>query len=78
MLMVIFGAGASFDSIPSYPPLKESPLDYRPPLANDLFANRSFMANVVEKFEHCQAIIPYLRNQEGGSIERILQQFQGA
>jgi hypothetical protein len=50
MLMVIFGAGASYDSCPTYPPPNANVPDasedarlngyYRLPLANELFASR--------------------------------------
>ena len=37
MLMVVFGAGASYDSVPAHPVGVE---DIRPPLAKDLFQDR--------------------------------------
>lgn len=88
MLLVIFGAGASYDSIPSKPlPLPftgllsneiNAPLaiEFRPPLANELFADRIFMADWVNNFPHCQPIIPYLRNLGGKTVEQVLQELQ--
>jgi hypothetical protein len=70
MLMVIFGAGASFDSSSTYP-VGQGPPDanaedshnafYRPPLAKDLFANRPIFMNSIEAFPQCKPIVPRLR-----------------
>jgi hypothetical protein len=53
MLLVIFGAGASYDSIPTYPPGTHIPTGdtlnkfHRPPLANELFENRPVFAEAI-------------------------------
>lgn len=74
MLMVIFGAGASYDSSSTYPPgasiqvRGESPEfansnDYhRLPLAKDLFANRPMFVEAIDQFPQCKPIIPRLRD----------------
>ena len=80
MLMVVFGAGASYDSVPSRPPNKfpRGTLDHRrPPLANELFDDRPRFAAAMSKFQNCLPIIPYLHNlPEDGSVERVLERFQ--
>src|SRR6266404_3475237 len=74
MLMVIFGAGASYDSCSTYPPgvtisvTGESPdfarlNDYhRLPLAKDLFANRPTFVQAIDEFPQCKTIVPRLRD----------------
>lgn len=89
MLMVIFGAGASYDSCPTYPPGTPVPGTgeqgalnewYRPPLAKDLFANRPMFIKALDEFPQCQAIVPRLRDPAvtGGqaSIETRLQEIE--
>src|SRR5260370_475202 len=65
MLMVIFGAGASFDSCPTYLPGAQVPMSgdqarlnklYRPPLANELFENRPLFAEAIDRFPECRTI----------------------
>jgi SIR2-like protein len=82
MLLVIFGAGASYDSAPTYPPGSPIPTGdslnahYRPPLANELFANRPVFAEAIVRFPECQPIVPQLRTLIGGSLEAVLQELQ--
>ncbi len=73
MLLVIFGAGASFDSVPHLAPDGDSfkPISYasprtiqdrhRPPLASQLFENRPEFVQAMEAFPDCKAIVPLLR-----------------
>ena len=75
MLMVVFGAGASYDSIPSLP--SHHNLHFRPPLANQLFENRDNFAAVVKRFPKCQPIIPLLRHLPPDlSLEQKLEELQ--
>jgi hypothetical protein len=89
MLMVIFGAGASFDSSPTYPagsnlvPPSASDVDRhngynRLPLAKELFANRPLFIDALNAFPECKAIVPRLRGwkiERGDtSIETVLQE----
>jgi len=83
MLMVIFGAGASFDSAPSYP--LESPESrrhgdvdkYRLPLADGLFENRPLFATAVSKLPRCRPINSRLRfRPQDTSVEQELQKLQ--
>jgi hypothetical protein len=48
MLMVIFGAGASFDAVPSRKPVEHHALSERLPLAPELFADRTKMREITK------------------------------
>jgi len=86
MLMVVFGAGASYDSVPAHPAsraIASMPSDEfsgwsdRLPLANQLFENRREFAEDMAHFPQSRPIIPYLLpNQDGISLERVLQKLQ--
>lgn len=78
MLMVIFGAGASYDSCSSFPPEswpRHSVARHRPPLAKELFLQlsefRQFSKLHGGRF---QPLLPYLQEQE--NIEQILEEFR--
>ncbi len=83
MLMVIFGAGASFDSAQSSRiqvvggAIRYDGLPYRPPLANDLFAdrNRAFAAHI-RAYPKMHAILPLLRERSQKSVEEVLESLQ--
>lgn len=85
MLMVIFGAGASFDSCPTYPPGYQGAVyggdasnkDFRPPLANELFENRPMFADAIQSFPQCRPVVPRLMNLGERSIEAVLEDIQG-
>src|SRR3989337_761360 len=79
MLMVVFGAGASYDSVPSRDPKSwpKERLPDRPPLANELFDDRPLFVDAMSRFPRCQAIIPYLRHRsEDVSVEAVLEKLQ--
>jgi hypothetical protein len=77
MLLIVFGAGASYDSVPSRNPRSYSGLERRPPLANQLFDDRALFTDVMKSWPQCQPIIPYLRNLPSGvSLERRLEELQ--
>src|ERR1700721_2550176 len=76
MLMVIFGAGASYDSVPAHPPNIRPYLENRPPLANQLFANRPQFAAALAEFPECHAVVPWLREPKGAPLEGMLQRLQ--
>jgi hypothetical protein len=77
MLMVIFGAGASYDSVSHLPNGRPAALTYRPPLAKDLFARRSNFDEWIQKFPRCNAVIPLLRQAaETGSVESELERLK--
>lgn len=74
MLTVIFGAGASYDSNPSRQPNVVPAVEaYRPPLANDLFADRVLFADSIASFQKLHPIIPRLRHIGGKTVESVLQ-----
>ncbi|MGA7760709.1 MAG: hypothetical protein WCA59_03105 [Candidatus Binataceae bacterium] len=73
MLMVVFGAGASFDSVPSKP-IRAEDIN-RPPLANQLFDTRPSFKSAMARFEKCLPVIPYLQEQHA-SVERVLERLQ--
>jgi hypothetical protein len=86
MLLVIFGAGASFDSVPHIPPDRDSvrPIapfarrlthdEYRPPLANQLFEDRDSFLHALKAFPQCKPLIPRLRGNP--AIEQQLAKFE--
>ena len=79
MLLVILGAGASFDSAPSLPPNDETYRHHsdRPPLASELFGNRDYFGQVLQKYPDCLPITPRLRElKQGHSVEALLQELQ--
>lgn len=76
MLLVIFGAGASYDSVPFLSPAIGAGADeeFRPPLAKDLFGPRQHFLNAMRGFPKMRPIVPWLVQTPGGrSVERILQ-----
>jgi hypothetical protein len=46
---------------------------HRPPLANELFANRPVFAEAILRFRECLPIVPRLRALNGESLEEALQ-----
>jgi hypothetical protein len=87
--MVIFGAGASYDSSATYGmgagPPDATEIDafneyYRLPLAKDLFANRPLFIDAIDEFPQCKTIVPRLRNPDvisgRESIEALLQEIE--
>jgi hypothetical protein len=79
VLLVVFGAGSSFDSVPHLPAPPRSHTEQhwqeRPPLANQLFDTRTIFVELMEQFKDCQPLVPLLR-QPGISIEKKLAEFQ--
>ena len=80
MLMVVFGAGASYDSYPSLrPPTGIFPAeikldDLRPPLADQLFSDKEAFAKTVQSFPDCIPIIPFVRHfPRDSSVEKVLE-----
>lgn len=75
MLMVIFGAGASYDSVPSIPILAEDEHEDRPPLANQLFDTRQIFSRAMARFGRCLPIVPYLQARDT-PVERVLEKLR--
>jgi hypothetical protein len=61
VLLVIFGAGASYDSV-AHLPLSGSGdrilNSERPPLANQLFENRPIFVKAMKRFPDCKSLCP--------------------
>src|ERR1022692_712022 len=76
MLMVVLGAGASYDSIPALwrKPVYES----RPPLANELFEPRDmFSKTMLQVGRSILPIVPLLQNLPvGRTVEQVLEELQ--
>src|SRR6266480_3870803 len=76
MLMVIFGAGASYDSLVDITP-GANDKELRPPLANQLFARRSPFETVVQEYWECRPIITQLRQlAQNTNLEKVLESFR--
>lgn len=80
MLLVIVGAGASYDSVPHFPPFRNDQPTYewresRPPLANQLFEDRPLFVKWLKYFPDCIPIVSRLR-KTGISVEQELARLQ--
>jgi hypothetical protein len=72
VLLVIFGAGASYDSAPDFWPPSQGPLEEdRLPLANGLFDLRPIFVEAADGFPDCKAVLPRLRAKDV-SVEAAL------
>jgi hypothetical protein len=78
MLLVILGAGASYDALA--PDMLDEVtvgdlMEYRPPLAKDLFAPRKSFGAVLDKYPQCAALVGELRRRiaEGAAVEEELE-----
>ncbi len=85
MLLTIFGAGASYDSVdlsvvPSLRRQVEISTIYRPPLANQLFDERDEFVTAMNQYPQMSGLVPRLRraSQSGGgaTIEETLRGIQ--
>ena len=81
MILVILGAGASYDSVPAKSPIEAAygreRLPSRPPLADELFLDINPFAAGLELFEDCHQIVTYLRKPDKGrTIEQKLETLQ--
>jgi hypothetical protein len=77
-MLVILGAGASYDSIPEFAGRQSGEtLLWRPPLATELFANRSSFFDIITKFGPSRPLIYDLRHlPDGASLEEELDHLQ--
>lgn len=69
---MIFGAGASFDSIPYLPP--NGFQQFRPPLANELFAHR--FAGVFNNRKYVKHLPPVIPRMLNGNVERKMEELR--
>lgn len=75
--MVVFGAGASYDSTSSFPLTRFPNHPNRPPLTDQLFEERPEFVRARALFPRCLPIIPYFQNLSGGiSVEQVLERLQ--
>src|SRR5687768_15702053 len=85
LLLVIFGAGASYDSAPTHPPpgsrrarLNQHPNveECRPPLADHLFDDRPDFRQALAEVPDCLPLIANLRHRpDGVTVEAALDEF---
>jgi hypothetical protein len=79
MLLVILGAGASYDSIPAkrLDAREWARHPARPPLADQLFEPRPKFLEALSVFPRIAPIVPYLQQRpEGESVETVLQRLR--
>ncbi len=79
MIMVIFGAGASYDSVPFRPPLHypRNALASRLPLAGELFLDSGIFQKQLVRYPQCHPIVPYLQSPGANdTIESTLEKLQ--
>jgi hypothetical protein len=71
--MVIFGAGASYDSCSTFTDRfgRLVPNVWRPPLADELFSSR--FADQIAAFPQCLPVITNLQQRQGTNVERFLE-----
>ena len=73
MLLIIFGAGASTDSDARWP--MNARQRFRPPLANELFADYPELAEAIQRYADVAPIVPFLRNLGELSLEGRFERF---
>lgn len=76
MHMVIFGAGASYDSNPSRRPHSLMADDGRPPLANNLFDHMAQHLDALRPYPEIRPILNHLRPNPDRSVEQMLEALQ--
>jgi hypothetical protein len=75
MLLVIFGAGASYDSMATMPVRAGG--EFRPPLAAQLFDDRDVFRTVEQHYPEAARIFPPLREAaRGAGIEAAVEEYQ--
>jgi hypothetical protein len=77
-LAIIFGAGASYDFLPTYPPgdkVSSFLSELRLPLANHLFENRKEFAIIASQLRRLIPILPELRHRTAGRpLEEVFEE----
>jgi hypothetical protein len=81
MLLVIIGAGASYDSLPERVLEKltlHDQAEWRPPLAAELFDDRASFGSVLDRYPQCAGLVGELRRklEEGAELENELETLQ--
>lgn len=78
MLLIVAGAGASFDSVPARSPGRSALEEHRPPLADALFESRPAFEEYQRRFPHVMQIAPtLLLRSKGRSVEDVLGEYAG-
>ena len=67
MLLVVFGAGASYDSASDFPASEMAAIQERPPLANDLFQHRRKFTEALRDFGELIPLAARLRPRDDDS-----------
>lgn len=76
MLMVVFGAGASWDSA-NFDPTDPETMDWRPPMGRDLFADRKYFGPLVDRFELVRPLVHRFRGaMDSVTLESELETIQ--
>jgi hypothetical protein len=78
MLMVIFGAGASYDSLDERDKIRPPDLAFRPPLAKELFQKRQAFDSAIAETPEASPIVAMCEHAvaRGEPIERYLAHLQ--
>lgn len=82
MLMVIFGAGASYDSCPTHPPRPDTRdpqhyADCRLPLGNDLFEERELFHPILQRFPRALDVVARLRHLPNNTtVEQMMERLR--
>src|SRR5271165_7128446 len=77
MLLVVLGAGASYDSVAHLPLSAPNDTTFnpeRPPLANQLFDHRPIFVDAMNHYPECKALVSPLRKRV--QIEKELAKYQ--
>lgn len=82
MLMVVFGAGASYDSCPTHPPPHhlseiEPYAGCRLPLGNNLFEERDLFHRILQRFPRALDVAALLRHLTGNTtVEQVMEKLR--
>jgi hypothetical protein len=79
VLLVIIGAGASYDSVTDlYRFSADDVENFRPPLAQELFQDRNAFGRVLDEFPQCASLVGQLRRNiaSGSLLESELEAYQ--
>lgn len=76
--MVVLGAGATYDSVPTRPISPQGEFQFRPPLADSLFEARPLFEKWLRQFPDAMQVAPSLESRgHGESVEDVLARFVG-
>jgi hypothetical protein len=77
VLMVICGAGASWDSVNYEPVYLTTKADWRPPIGGELFADRTHFGEFIDKYEWVRPLVHRFRNaKDSVTLEAELEEIQ--